>query len=272
MKRSLHIGINNYPGTGNDLNGCVNDANDWQDALDARGFKTTMLLDAMATKANMREAIIDIVSETGRDDIAVITFSGHGSWVPDENGDEPDGRDEALCPYDIHMGEILTDDELYAILCERERGARIIVISDSCHSGSVARMSNMIPGLEQDPWKFSKIRYMPPEIFLKRDSVRLEKARRVERVTASTNKIRAASLLLSGCKDIEYSYDAWFKGRANGAFTYVALHVLKTLPPDATYGTWYQKIREILPNVNYPQTPQISGSWAQRSKWIVFKE
>jgi hypothetical protein len=28
-KRALCIGINNYPGTHMDLNGCVNDANDW---------------------------------------------------------------------------------------------------------------------------------------------------------------------------------------------------------------------------------------------------
>jgi hypothetical protein len=272
MKRSLHIGINNYPGTDNDLSGCINDANDWQQALDARGFKTTMMLDSMATKGNMRQAIIDIVSETGRDDIAVITFSGHGTWVPDEGGDEPDGRDEALCPYDIHMGEILTDDEIYAILSERERGARIIVISDSCHSGSVSKMTHEIPGTEDDLWKFQKVRFMPPEIYLKHDSVQMERARRVEKVMVSKNKIRAAALLLSGCRDMEYSYDAWFNGRANGAFTFVALHILKDLPLDAVYRTWYQKIREILPNVNYPQTPQISGSWQQRSKWIVFNE
>ena len=272
MKRSLHIGINNYPGTGNDLNGCINDANDWQEALEARGFKTTMMLDAMATKSNMRQAFIDIVSETGRDDISVITFSGHGTWVPDENGDEPDGRDEAFCPYDINGGEILTDDEIYGILSERERGARIIMISDSCHSGSVNKMSQVIPGLEDDLWKFPKIRFMAPEIYLRDDAARMERARRVERVLAGTNRIRAASLLMSGCKDAEYSYDAWFRGRANGAFSYVALLVLKSLPSNATYADWYQQIRAILPSVNYPQTPQISGSWAQRSEWIVFSE
>ncbi len=28
-KKALCIGINDYPGTQNDLSGCVNDANDW---------------------------------------------------------------------------------------------------------------------------------------------------------------------------------------------------------------------------------------------------
>lgn len=272
MKRSLHIGINNYPGTSNDLSGCVNDANDWQDALAARGFKTSMMLDASATKSNMHEAIAQIVGDTGRDDISVITYSGHGTWVPDENNDEPDGRDEALCPFDINMGEILTDDELYGIFSERRRGARIIMISDSCHSGSVAKFAPIMPGTETDTWKFQQIRFMPPEIYLRQDEESLARAFRVEKIPATTKKIRAATVLLSGCMDSEYSYDAWFNGRANGAFTYVALQTLKTLPNNATYRDWYQRIREILPHRNYPQTPQLSGSYAQRSKWVVFNE
>ena len=150
MKRSLHIGINDYPGTDNDLSGCVNDANDWREALAARHFEATSLLDGEATKSDIHEAISKIVGDTGRDDIAVITYSGHGTWVPDEDDDEVDGRDEALCPHDINQGQILTDDELYDIFSERTRGARIIMISDSCHSGTVNRACNFMPGAEVD--------------------------------------------------------------------------------------------------------------------------
>jgi len=100
MKRSLHIGINDYPGTGSDLSGCVNDANDWEKALNQRGFQTVSLLDAAAKKSDMVKAISKIITDTGKNDIAVITYSGHGTWVPDE----ADGRDEALCPYDIKDG------------------------------------------------------------------------------------------------------------------------------------------------------------------------
>ena len=136
MKRSLHIGINDYPGTGSDLSGCVNDANDWREAMEALDFQATSYLDGQATKTNMHEAISKIVGDTGQNDIAVITYSGHGTWVSDQDGDESDGRDEALCPHDITQGEILTDDELYEIFSERKRGARIIFVSDSCHSGT----------------------------------------------------------------------------------------------------------------------------------------
>jgi hypothetical protein len=271
MKRSLHIGINDYPGTSSDLSGCVNDANDWREAMEAREFETTSLIDGEASKSNMLEAITKIVEDTGRDDIAVITYSGHGTWVPDEDGDEPDGRDEALCPHDITQGQVLTDDELYEIFSGRKWGARIILISDSCHSGSVSRACNLMPGTESDSWNFQKIRFLAPEFYIRDDTSRLLRARKVEHVRARW-KIRAASVLLSGCKDDEYSYDAWFNGRANGAFTYAALQTLNSLTDTSTYKDWHNEIRNILPHVNYPQTPQLSGSWRQRNKWRVFAE
>ena len=276
MKRSLHIGINDYPGTGNDLSGCVNDANDWKDALEQRGFQTVTIVDEQAKKDDMVAAISKIVADTGKDDITVITYSGHGTWVVDEDGDELDGRDEALCPYDIMEGNILTDDELYEIFSQRSWGARIIFISDSCHSGSVSRASFRMPGVENDTWKFPKTRFLAPGIYLKSDKFKdnkklLQRAMQAENSQAKWN-IRAATVLFSGCKDTEFSYDAWFNERANGAFTYSALQTLKELDEDATYRDWFKEIRKLLPHVQYPQTPQIVASRYQKNKWKVFAE
>ena len=47
-KLHLSVGINDYPGSGNDLEGCVNDAKDMTALLRARGFEGTMLLDSAA--------------------------------------------------------------------------------------------------------------------------------------------------------------------------------------------------------------------------------
>ncbi len=270
MKRSLHIGINDYPGTSNDLSGCVNDANDWREAMEARGFQTRSLLDAQATKAAMVDAIQEIVQSTDKDDIGVITYSGHGTWIPDEDGDEADGRDEALCPHDIMSGALLSDDELYDIFSQRKWSARIIFISDSCHSGSVSRASRMMPGTETDEWKFPQIRYLAPEVFMKGNPSLLRKAKNVQFAQAKQS-IRAASVLMAGCKDMEYSYDAWFNGKANGAFTYAALKTLDELDEGATYQEWYRAIRKILPHVQYPQTPQIVASRYQKTHWKVFE-
>ena len=234
MKRSLHIGINDYPGTGSDLSGCINDANDWRETLENYGFETTSLFDEEAKKSDLVDAISKIVEATGKDDISVITYSGHGTWVPDDGDDESDGRDEALCPYDVSEGNVLTDDELYEIFSNRSRGARIIFISDSCHSGTVAKSSNIMLGTRADIEKMPKIRFLAPQFYIRGDKNLLSRAKSVEKVPAK-GKIRASALLLSGCSDVEYSYDAWFDGKANGAFTFSALKTLKELDENATY-------------------------------------
>jgi uncharacterized caspase-like protein len=72
--------------------------------------------------------------------VVVITFSGHGTYVPDTNGDEIDGLDEALCPYDLQTGgAALIDDEINTLFSARQGGVRLLLISDSCHSGTVTR-------------------------------------------------------------------------------------------------------------------------------------
>jgi hypothetical protein len=111
-----------------------------------------------------------------------VSLSGHGTWVPDEDDDEVDGRDEALCPHDITQGEILTDDERYDIFSERNRRARIMMISDSCHSGTVSKACNLMPGTESDSWNFQKIRLPAPEFHMSGDDVLLRRARRVEKL------------------------------------------------------------------------------------------
>lgn len=260
--RALCIGINDYPGTSSDLSGCVNDAKDWAAMLSGRGFEVTTLFDGDATKANMAAAIGEVVRGAGYGDLAVITYSGHGTWVPDQDGDEPDQRDEALCPYDINQGNLLIDDELYEIFDDRQRGARIVFISDSCHSGSVSRMA---PPAGDNP---TRIRFLPPETFL--EPRELAVARHLPPVSRGRSR-RHAALLFSGAQDWEYSYDASFGGRPNGAFSYFALQSLSELPTGADYRAWYRKIREKLPTQNYPQSPNFQGSSGMK-RWSILEE
>ena len=115
-KNALCIGINDYPGTGSDLAGCVNDAQDWRATLESRGYEVQMLLDAEASKAAMSDAIAGLIDQAVAGDTLVITYSGHGTWVPDTSDDETDARDEALCPHDIRTAGPLLDDELHEAL------------------------------------------------------------------------------------------------------------------------------------------------------------
>ncbi|MGF1642583.1 MAG: caspase domain-containing protein [Thiotrichales bacterium] len=269
-KRALCIGINDYPGTANDLAGCVNDAHDWGATLSDRGFEVTTLLDAAATKAGMVAAIGGLIDAAESGDSIVITFSGHGTFVPDTSGDEPDGQDEALCPYDIDRGMALLDDEIHVLFKRRAAGVRVVLLSDSCHSGTVIRWAQ--PDADSDA---PRARFLPPAAWLPEERLPHNAAGRVPANVESGRALHSAwigglalsggDLLLSGCKDNEYSYDARFRGRPNGAFTYYALRTLKRLGPRATYADWYGAIRNHLPGASYPQTPQILASRTARA-------
>lgn len=265
MKRAICIGINAYP-AGNDLSGCVNDAFDWRDLLDSRGFSTIMLADRDATKANIVKLLQDGMNEAKHGDTLVVTYSGHGTNVPDLNGDEPDAADEAICPIDIFNDwkNVLTDDELYEIFSVRERGVRLMFISDSCNSGTVSRFMPAPAGA-----KLPRVRFLPARAFMPADVA----VAPVMPLRRTVSKLVSSALLFAGCKDTEYSYDAWFGDRPNGAFTRAAIDAYRDMIAagirEPLAKTLFGHIRTTLPNQAYPQTPQLFGTSAQK-KWIVF--
>lgn len=276
-KRALCIGINNYPGTHMDLAGCVNDANDWAAELEARGFAVTKLLDKQATKKAMEEGFRAIIGGAASGDVVVITYSGHGTYQPDDDGDEVDGLDEGLCPYDLQTGGgALIDDEIHEIFMRRKAGVRLVLISDSCHSGTVTRAAAPDPDADDAP----RPRFMPMGNWLPADKLpKTSGGKLVSKITVSAPSSafakglsrKSGDLLLSGCKEgpNNFSYDAKIKGRPNGAFTYYALKALKTLKPDASYADWYAAFNpQYLPSASYPQSPQIVGTAAARKRKI----
>lgn len=259
-KRAVCIGINDYPGTNSDLAGCVNDAHDWAAVLTQRGFSVQTIVDQQATRQQMRNAIHGLVASAKHGDSIVIQYSGHGSFVPDRDGDEPDGTDECLCPYDIDTNGPIIDDELYTIFSQVKKGVKVLMISDACHSGTVTRFAPITtpPTSTETGAPRRTVRFLPPAVYLpKRDVSRLGTCRPTRPAHPLAH---ARVLLLSGCQDHEYSYDAFFKGRPNGAFSFVAIRALATLPADATYADWFAEIRKSLPSRQYPQTPNLHGT------------
>ncbi len=227
-----------------------------------------MLLDRQATGKVMREEIARLVGEAKGEDSIVITYSGHGSFVPDEDGDEPDGTDECLCPYDIRSKGPITDDQLFDLYSARQSGAKLLMISDSCHSGTVARFAPITtpPTMAGAHAPQRKVRFLPPAVYLSKAEAAKLGLRRAYRKSSPPG--RYAALLLAGCQDTEYSYDAYFKGRPNGAFSFVALRALAKLPAKATYRDWFAAIRKALPSQQYPQSPNLYGSSSMK-KWMV---
>jgi hypothetical protein len=78
-KWALCIGIADYEGTSNDLQYCDDDAIDWKNFLQGKGYTVTILLDSQATATNIDNAINQLLASEDGDDYVVFTYSGHGT-------------------------------------------------------------------------------------------------------------------------------------------------------------------------------------------------
>ena len=88
-RRALCIGIDRYPVR--PLAGCVADARLWAKTLGALGFECTLTLDEAATYSNIVAELERLVKSARPGDSIVWQYAGHGTQVPDVNGDEADG-------------------------------------------------------------------------------------------------------------------------------------------------------------------------------------
>ncbi|KAK2982329.1 hypothetical protein RJ640_009026 [Escallonia rubra] len=90
------------------------------------------------TKYNMQRAMNWLVQGCQSGDSLVFYYTGHGLRVPDFDGDERDGYDEALCPVDYMTAGKILDDEINArIVRPLPHGAKLHAIIETCHSGTV---------------------------------------------------------------------------------------------------------------------------------------
>lgn len=248
-KPALLVGINTYP-AGSALSGCVNDSKDWASYLKGFGYVPTLLLNRKATRAAIISSLKEMLKSLRPGDTGVFAYSGHGSWVPCTDGSERDRRSECICPVDCIGDEskIILDDEIAALLSSRAKGSRVLMMSDSCHSGTVYRSKPKII------YSNGKGRFLHPSLFCDRPGAsRISKPPRRE----SSSEALPGVIFFSGCGDNQYSADASFGGRSNGAFTYYALGVFKKLGPDSTYAQIYKELRNYLPSSRYEQKPEM---------------
>jgi hypothetical protein len=246
MGISLHIGLDrvdpdHYQGWDGQLAACEADAKDMIALAKKKGFKSsTLLLTKAATAAAVSNAILSAAKTLKSGDLFFLTYSGHGGQVNDTNADEADRMDETWVCYDRQ----LVDDELYEMWGKFKAGVRIVVLSDSCHSGTVLRE---IPAfISGGP----RIRAMPTFVVRKvqKAHARLYRAIQDEHRAAETTKVGASVLLISGCMDNQTSLD----GARNGLFT----GTLKKVWNGGRFKGGYRKLRDTIVSKMPPnQTP-----------------
>ncbi|MES2923364.1 MAG: caspase family protein [Verrucomicrobiota bacterium] len=258
---SLHLGLNyvdpaHYDGWNGELYACEADANDMTALAKSRGFKPKTLLREQVTAKAVKSAILDAAKALKRGDTFFLTYSGHGGQVPDTNGDEgrfgdtADGMDETWCLFDRE----LVDDELAALYARFDAGVRIVVLSDSCHSGSVTRAGDRLPQ--------ARVRLLPPAkaraVYEKNKTLYDDIQRGV--TGAEEQDIKATVLLISGCQDRQLSRDGDF----NGAFT----GMLKTIWAEGGFIGNYKHFRDrIAAKMSADQIPNYFVTGAANKKF-----
>lgn len=235
MKKLISFGINDYPGSQNDLQGCIHDQeNVCSHLVKQFGFEAKTFKNSEVTKEKLRSEVTNLVLSAVVGDIIVIHYSGHGSQLIDKDGDEKDGYDEALYLYDGGF----SDDEFSKIMLNLAEGVECIFMMDSCFSGTITRKINQ------------KGRFKPLLVEVDGDGTPIQR---------KTRKIHVQSLelnhvVLTGCSSTQTSADAFIQGSYNGAFTYSAM---KTLVPGISYKEWHKRILSSIKG--FEQTPQLEG-------------
>lgn len=204
-KKAVVVGIN-YPGSAAPLNGCINDANNVKKLLLEKGYSVNSLTDNhpnslnLPTRKNILSELMSLIL-SGAPNL-FFHYSGHGSYVRDENGDEQDGRDETLVPCDYQTGGMILDDEIRGILECVLPHQTLVMVLDCCHSGTGADLGWNV----YENWKSG-------QLVLKKDT--------------NYRDTRGKVVCISGCQDTQTSADAYINNTYQGALTANLLPLLR---------------------------------------------
>ena len=252
-RHALVVGIDRYPGFGPEaqLAGAVRDARAMAEALIERHRfapgDVLRLLDGEATRSAFLDALEALRGRAGTGDQVVVFFSGHGSQMTDREGDEGDGLDETIVPFDSGRGDgenrDVTDDEI------NHWAARVLdvtphltLIFDCCHAATLHRPA----------WR---VRSVPPDL------------RPVEELPASP--VRAwrdveagpRPLLIAACRDDERAYELppSIAGEDRGAFSLHFVAALRHAAPGERWREVFARAASALAVDCPEQHPQLSG-------------
>lgn len=270
---SMHLGLNavdpdHYQGWSGKLAACEADADDMETIAKSKAFAATKLLTKHATRRAVMHGLSEAASKLASGDIFFLTYSGHGGQVPDVNGDEDDRMDETWCLFD---GELI-DDELFDAFGKFKPGVRILVLSDSCHSGTVTReMYYRAKPMTRTEGAEVRYRNMPRDVALRvyrahkkfYDELQAGKKRKTE-----TGDIGASVLLISGCQDNQLSSD----GEFNGLFTARLLEVWKDGKFKKSYPRFHRAIVDLMPpdqTPNYFIAGAVDKAFAKQTPFSV---
>ncbi|SFN81702.1 Caspase domain-containing protein [Bizionia echini] len=258
-KHALIIAVGDYPkSTGWSSISSVNDVPLIKGALLNQGFlekDIITLINEQATKQGILDALARLQSQLKPGDIVVIHYSGHGQQIFDDNGDEIDDKDESLVPIDAwvrythnYKGENhLRDDELHNIITNLRntlgQDGQLLMILDSCHSGSATR-GGITRGGEAT---------FAPENWKAKDQDDSTGSAMLEREKVSDTAAPFVMISGASANELNYEYDGV------GSLSYAFSKAMNELGSDFTYRQLFSNIAANMNVISPKQKPTIEG-------------
>lgn len=299
---ALLVGINQYDSASSvtPLNGCVADIEATETLLKkyygVASSNICKLTNAQATHQNIvahfRSHLIDNASP---DTTLLFWFSGHGSrqrtdprfYKNSPEPDEKEKKDETLVCHDSRVkinGEMpnadLADKEL-AVLIDwaAQKGANVVTIFDSCHSGDVTR---------SDPDTYERTRLVEDRNLAEEELARAYGNSSNPPFSRSylggyyqKNNLdqvpRGKHLVLAACQYQETAKECTIEGNRRGIFSYYLQQAIAQNPA-ATYANLFEQVRSIIATesnrrqFSSPQTPQHAAYEDFDTHQVVFTQ
>jgi metacaspase-1 len=192
-----------------ELRGPVHDAEAMAGIAIGAGFEVWDTLTGTVSGQRVVDALHTVAGELEAGDVLLLTYSGHGVQRFDGTGpEEDDSYDEAWCLDDGLFG----DDQLHQALAEVPEGVRVVLISDSCHSGTMATVPMHLIAAKSRRSRRGRSRRSSGALAMAGESgfEDLVLPRRPPRA-----ELQASVLLIAACRDREEAEDR----ENNGLFT-----------------------------------------------------
>ncbi|HEY0140173.1 MAG TPA: caspase family protein [Thermoanaerobaculia bacterium] len=240
-RRALLIGINEYSDWPS-LSGAVNDVQLMEELLVQRyGFaqrEIVTLTDRAATRLAILQALERLAAAAAKGDVTLFYYAGHGSQVRNSLSDEPDGFDESLVAADSRH---IRDKELRPLFNRiLDRGARLTIVLDNCHSGSGARGSAGVRAVQADP-------------------------RDVRDPSHGPRPENRGALVITATQDDDRAWETRDKeGRMHGAFSWAWIRALRDAAPHEPVLETFLRAQAILRGETPLQEPLLAGNIAAR--------
>jgi hypothetical protein len=247
-KFALLVGIANYENPRYRLQGPLNDVRNFRSALigacgfDARNIATLTDRDASLDEIliHLEELLGASYGEGSGPCHLVFYYSGHGTQVPDTDGDEADHLDEAIVPWDFDgsKNSVITDDMIYE-RCRKyyREGMTIDLIYDSCFSGGMERAIH--------------------HKFISVDSRYSHLPKATKLVPVPSMVVWTASKENQVSEEQEFSYASM--SQVEGVFTHYLVQAIKD-HSDATRFAMIKLVRQKIKSDGFTQRPRLMGS------------